>query len=191
MANIIVGLEYLHSNSIIHRDIKPQNLVFGSDGYLHITDLGISRQLRQNNYQDTSGTPGYMSPQVICRKNHSFQADFFALGVIGYELMLGKRPYNGRNRKQIRQVILAKQAGIKLDQLPKNWPAQAADFINRVHIYLSQLLVRTPAHRLGANGIQELKNHVWMKNVNWSKLAMKQITPPYVPLVFSILNAEY
>lgn len=59
---MIVGLEYLHKNKIIHRDMKPENLVFDSDGYLRVTDLGISRVLREDNYQDTSGTPGYMAP---------------------------------------------------------------------------------------------------------------------------------
>lgn len=59
---MIMGLEYLHKNKIIHRDMKPENMVFDSEGYLRITDLGISRQLREDNHQDTSGTPGYMSP---------------------------------------------------------------------------------------------------------------------------------
>ena len=99
IANMIMGLEYLHKNNIIHRDMKPENLVFDSDGYLRITDLGISREIRAENSQDTSGTPGYMSPEVIGRKNHSFAADYFAVGVMGYEFMLGRRPYNGRNRK--------------------------------------------------------------------------------------------
>ena len=64
--------------------MKPENLVFDSEGYLRITDLGISRLLREDNHQDTSGTPGYMAPEVICRKNHSYGVDFFAVGVMGY-----------------------------------------------------------------------------------------------------------
>jgi serine/threonine protein kinase len=62
VANILIGLEYMHKNKIIHRDIKPENLVLDSQGYLRVTDLGISREFRQNNSQDTSGTPGYMAP---------------------------------------------------------------------------------------------------------------------------------
>lgn len=79
--------------------MKPENMVFDSVGYLRITDMGISREMREENHQDTSGTPGYMSPEVICRNNHTYAADYFALGVMGYEFMFGKRPYNGRNRK--------------------------------------------------------------------------------------------
>ncbi len=68
-------------------------------GYVRVTDLGIARVLRPNNSQDTSGTPGYMAPEVLCRQNHTFSVDYFAVGVIAYELMLRKRPYTGRNRK--------------------------------------------------------------------------------------------
>jgi len=58
----------MHKNKIIHRDIKPENLVLDSHGYIRITDMGISREYRQNNANDTSGTPGYMAPEVMCRK---------------------------------------------------------------------------------------------------------------------------
>lgn len=81
---IILGLEYMHANNIIHRDIKPENLVLDEKGYLRITDMGIARIHVPENYQDTSGTPGYMAPEVINRQNHSFCADFFAVGVIAY-----------------------------------------------------------------------------------------------------------
>ena len=78
-------------------------------GYLRITDFGIARVWREENAQDTSGTPGYMAPEVMCRQNHSYAVDYFALGVMAYEFMLGKRPYVGRNRKEIRDMIFAKQ----------------------------------------------------------------------------------
>lgn len=115
VANILISLEYIHSKRIIHRDLKPENFVFDSEGYLRITDFGVSRTVRDDNHQDTSGTPGYMSPEVICHKNHTYMTDYFALGVMAYEFMLGRRPYNGRNRKEIREAILTKQAEVKLD----------------------------------------------------------------------------
>ena len=99
IACVFLGLEYLHSHSIIHRDIKPENLVIDENGYVRITDLGISRQFRPNNASDTSGTPGYMAPEVLCRQNHTYSVDHFALGVIAYELMLRSRPYYGRSRR--------------------------------------------------------------------------------------------
>jgi len=100
-------------NGILHRDIKPENIVLQKDGYLRITDLGIARMWRQNNAKDTSGTPGYMgiifllifiikAPEVMCRQNHGVAVDYYALGVIAYECCLGRRPYLGRSRREIR-----------------------------------------------------------------------------------------
>lgn len=87
---IIAGLEFIHSNSILHRDIKPENLVFEESGYLRITDFGIARKWSPDNSKETSGTPGYMAPEVMCRQNHGMEVDYFALGVILYECMLGR-----------------------------------------------------------------------------------------------------
>jgi serum/glucocorticoid-regulated kinase 2 len=98
VACLVQGLEYIHQHNIIHRDIKPENLVLSESGYLKITDFGIARVFRTNNSQDTSGTPGYMAPEVLNHENHSFHADFFAVGVIAFECMYGRRPYYGRSR---------------------------------------------------------------------------------------------
>lgn len=93
VACMLVGLEYLHLNNILHRDIKPENIVLQNNGYLRITDLGIARYRRKDNANDTSGTPGYMAPEVMCRQNHGFGVDYYAVGVIAYECMMGRRPY--------------------------------------------------------------------------------------------------
>jgi serine/threonine protein kinase len=87
--------------------------VFDEMGYLRVTDLGIARVIKPNNSSDTSGTPGYMAPEVMCRQDHGFPVDFYAVGIIAYELMLGRRPYNGRNRREIRDQILSKQVQAK------------------------------------------------------------------------------
>lgn len=172
-ACIVLGLEYLHSNRIIHRDLKPENLVFDSNGYLHITDFGIARTSDADNSSATSGTPGYMAPEVICSQDHTTVADFFALGVILYESLTTLRPYMGKNRKEVREAILAKQVKLKHEDEPDLSP-QGLDFINK-------LIARRPENRLGFHGIQEVKGHPWLSNWDWEKLYSFAIESPFKP----------
>ena len=174
ISNIILALEYIHSQKIIHRDIKPENLVFELKDYLRVTDFGVAKINEKDNSRETSGTPGYMAPEVMLVQNHSFTSDFFALGVIGYEFMLGIRPYLGRSRKEIKELIMYKQAKLNESDVPYSWSLESADFINK-------LLKRKPNKRLGYNGIKELKNHKWMRDINWTALKRKELVAPFIP----------
>jgi serine/threonine protein kinase len=132
---ILLGLDYIHHNNILHRDIKPENLVLDDKGYLRITDFGIAKYYHKENSSETSGTPGYMSPEVMCGQNHTIAVDYFALGVIAYEFMMGFRPYTGKSRKEIKEKIMAKQVQVKKQEVPGDWSFEAADFINRVKLF--------------------------------------------------------
>ena len=174
VACIFCALEYLHVHNVIHRDIKPENLVLDKKGYLRLTDFGIAKIAMQENAHETSGTPGYMSPEVICRQNHTTAADYFALGVIVYEFMLGRRPYVGGSRRDIRDSILSKQVQLKKSDMPNEWSLEALDFTNK-------LLQRKPQNRLGYGGSQEVKNHSWLKDINWVKILNKTRKSPFIP----------
>jgi protein kinase A len=174
VACIICGLEYIHENGILHRDIKPENLVFDNKGYLKITDFGIARVWSPENSKDTSGTPGYMAPEVMCRQNHGIAVDYFALGVILYEIMMGRRPYLGKDRKEIRDQILSRQAKIKQNNMPVGWSFEAIDFVN-------QLLQRRVSNRLGSEGAKEVKKHPWLSDFNWDSLYIGALTSPFIP----------
>ena len=119
IACITYSLKYIHENNVIHRDIKPENLVLDDKGYLRVTDFGIAKYNTADNSSETSGTPGYMSPEVMNSENHSFTADFFAIGVIGFEFLMGYRPYNGKNRKEIKDKIFSEKVIIKPEQRQK------------------------------------------------------------------------
>ncbi|MCQ2820285.1 MAG: protein kinase [archaeon] len=175
IACMILALEHIHGNNVIHRDIKPENLVLDENGYVRITDFGIAKLNCPDNSSETSGTPGYMSPEVMKGFNHSFPVDFFAIGVIGYEFMNGRRPYVGRNRKEIKEKMLAEQAMIKKEDLIKGWSYESADFINK-------LLLRKPEERLGyKRGVKELKEHPWLKYYPWKELEKKTLPSPFIP----------
>mmetsp|Transcript_23376 Transcript_23376/g.26519 ORF Transcript_23376/g.26519 Transcript_23376/m.26519 type:complete len:392 (-) Transcript_23376:222-1397(-) len=171
---IVMALEYMHVNGILHRDIKPENLVLDSEGYVRITDLGIARIWNPENAKDTSGTPGYMAPEVMCRQNHGVAVDYFALGVLTFEFMTGRRPYLGKSRKEIRDQILAKQVQLRRSDIPDGWSLEAADFINK-------LIQRKPINRLGLNGPSEVKQHPWLRDFPWHKLMDHSMKAPFVP----------
>ena len=174
IACLILGLEYIHSNDIIHRDLKPENLVFNSNGYIRITDFGIAKITKEVSDKDSSGTPGYMAPEVMLGHSYNQCVDYFALGVIAYELMLKRRPYYGKNRKEIKEKILASQIQIKGKDIPKDWSIEAADFINK-------LILRKSKDRLGFHGIQEIKNHPWFKYYNWKNIYLQKEIAPFIP----------
>ena len=172
---ILLSLEYIHENKIIHRDIKPENLILDSKGYVHLTDFGISKIQSNNNSKETSGTPGYMSPEVMCGQNHTIAVDYFALGVMTYEFMKGYRPYIGRNRKEIKEKILMKEINIKYNKDYCNgWSYQSIDFINK-------LLVRKANLRLGFNGTKDVMKHSWFDGFNWDKVYFKEVISEFIP----------
>jgi serine/threonine protein kinase len=117
-----------------------------------------------------------MAPEVMCRQNHGQAADYYALGVIAYECIMGKRPYNGKSRREIREQILAKQIQIKPGKLPKQFSPEAMDFVNRA-------IQRKPRYRIGQKGPQEVKAHPWFNGFDWDGLAKKAIKSPFEPFV--------
>lgn len=173
-ACIVSALEYTHRKNILHRDIKPENLVFDDKGYLHLTDFGIAKYWRAQNAENTSGTPGYMAPEVLCHKNHSFSVDFYALGIIVYECMAGRRPHVGKSRKEILDQVMAKQAVMKETMAIGSWSPEAFDFCNR-------LIQRKRERRLGEQGVAEIKNHPWFAGFDWEGLVNKTLVAPFVP----------
>ena len=175
IACIIHSLSYIHSYNVIHRDIKPENLVLEQKGYLRLTDFGIAKDNMPDNSSETSGTPGYMSPEVMKGANHSFPADFFAIGVIGYEFLMGSRPYNGKNRKEIKEKMFSEKVNIGSEQIKNGLSIEAIDFINK-------LLERKQEKRLGSkNGVKELMTHPWLKYYPWEELKEKSLPPPFIP----------
>ena len=175
IANMVYALQYIHDHNVIHRDIKPENLVLDEKGYVRITDFGIAKENMPDNSSETSGTPGYMAPEVMRAKNHSFPVDFFAIGVIGYEFMLGRRPYYGKNRKEIKEQMLSTPAVIKEENIAHGWSTDSADFINL-------LLKRKEEKRLGyKNGAIELMRHPWLKYYPWTELKNKTLLAPFIP----------
>ena len=107
-----------------------------------------------------------MAPEVLFRQNHSFESDFFAIGVILFELMLHRRPYLGDDRVSYKEQILSEQVVLKKQDVSDSWNLEAAHFINLC-------IRRRPQSRLGINGVVELKSHVWFKDFDWKALSLR------------------
>ncbi len=104
----MIILQYLHFNQVIHRNLTPNNILFDSKGYLRLSDFVYARLFSDDNSQDTSGTPGYTAPEILLRQNHDFTCDYYAIGVIGYQMMLRKKPFEGISREEIVKQTLKK-----------------------------------------------------------------------------------
>jgi serum/glucocorticoid-regulated kinase 2 len=175
ISNLLLSLKYIHNNNVLHRDIKPENLVFDDKGYLHLTDFGISRKIKNNKpILDKSGTPGYISPEVLLNKPQTFCSDFFSVGVLCYELVYNKKPFKGKNKKEITEKILYKDIKLTKKDIPDNYSLIIGDFINK-------LLKRNFRERLGNKGIQNIMNHPWLEGVNWDIIEAKLVANEKIP----------
>ena len=136
--------------------------------------MTLIREIININYLVTSGHPGYMAPEIICRQKHGAESDFFSLGVILYEIMFNKLPYNSNSREEyLNDISSSHNALIKEDELNIGWSRECADFINRC-------IQKTPEYRIGFGGIEELKTHIWIKDFNWEHLKKKELTAPFI-----------
>ena len=188
VSNLILSLNYIHNNNVIHRDIKPENLVFDERGYLHLTDFGISRKIKNGrSILDKSGTPGYISPEVLLNKPQNFCSDFFSVGVICYELLLNKKPFKGKNKKEVAEKILHKNIKLTKKDIPEGYSLMFGDFINK-------LLKRNYIERLGYRSIKDIMNHPWLEKVEWENIEQKNViceNIPFQPAIGDNFDDEY
>ena len=186
ISNIILGLEYCHSNLIIHRDIKPENIILDNNGYTHITDFGIAMQQSKNATQ-VSGTPAYMAPEALFGKAQTIVSDYYSLGVLTFELIFGVKPYNGKNREEIKEKVRNKE--IVLNKRSKNikekLSKESIDFI-------SKLMHNDPNKRLGyLGGINDIKKHPWLININWKELYNFKLKAPFIPSGYNNYEVQF
>lgn len=174
LACTILGLEYLHKNNLIHHDLKPENLLVDEKGYISIVDFGIAKFYRKNNSDDISGSPGYIAPEILYEENHSFEVDYYSLGVISYELLFGERPYKSVRRRDLKLEIMKKDINLTKTDFMLGGSDEMADFINK-------LLIKEKEKRLGHNGFEEIKDHPLFKYFNWKDLYLKKMVSPFKP----------
>ena len=171
-AQVVVMLEYLHSKSIIYRDLKPENLLIGADGYLKLTDFGFAKVVVDRTYT-ICGTPEYIAPEILLNKGHGKPVDWWSLGVLIYELLVGIDPFTAEYPMQIYENIIRCKV-----KFPKNIDSQGRRLVRH-------LLTKDLSKRFGnlKGGVNDIKFHKWFSGINWQKIIMGEAKAPYVPTI--------
>jgi cGMP-dependent protein kinase len=175
-ANVLVMLSAFVDKDVAFRDLKPENLALDSSGFLRIFDFGAARVLIGEETTNTMvGTPEYLTPEQIMSKGHGKGVDYWALGVLLYELLTKKTPFEHANSAMIYQNIMESQDLLKI--------AFAKDFDKEAKDLILKLLVPNPHMRLGMlrNGPSDIWDHPFFSNLSEKKVGLKDLTPPHKP----------
>ncbi|KAJ1350541.1 hypothetical protein KIN20_006346 [Parelaphostrongylus tenuis] len=164
---IICALEYIHSKSIVYRDLKPENLLLSIDGHVKLSDFGLAKLLKAKTYT-VCGTMEYMAPEIIMKKGYGLEVDWWSLGILIFELFTGNPPFYG-DKEQIYSAI----CNVSVD-IPESVP-------DVVRIVIQSLLNRDPSQR--AHNISEQK---WFENIDWEKVKRLTLQPPIIPAEFDM-----
>ncbi|XP_053726673.1 serine/threonine-protein kinase N2-like isoform X1 [Synchiropus splendidus] len=174
-ACVLLGLEFLHENKIIYRDLKLDNLLMDADGFVKITDFGLCKEGMGHGDRTSTfcGTPEFLAPEVLTDDNYTRAVDWWGLGVLIYEMLVGESPFPGEDEEEVFDSIVNDDV-----KYPPSLPADAV-------IILQKLLKRNPLKRLGAGeqDADELKGEKFYQEIDWDALLAKKMTPPYLPSI--------
>lgn len=182
-AEIISALAYLHSQGIIYRDLKLENLLLDKDGHIKITDFGLCKE--DITYGRTTktfcGTPEYLAPEVLEDNDYGRAVDWWGIGVVMYEMMCGRLPFYNRDHDRLFLLILTCEV-----KFPRTLSEEAK------HL-LSGLLIKDPNKRLGGgpDDAKQIMAHPFFGCINWRDLELKKIPPPFKPHVTSDTDTRY
>ncbi|XP_037356566.2 serine/threonine-protein kinase N2 [Talpa occidentalis] len=174
-ACVVLGLQYLHEHKIVYRDLKLDNLLLDTEGFVKIADFGLCKE--GMGYGDRTstfcGTPEFLAPEVLTETSYTRAVDWWGLGVLIYEMLVGESPFPGDDEEEVFDSIVNDEV-----RYPRFLSTEAISIMRR-------LLRRNPERRLGAGekDAEDVKKHPFFRLVDWSALMDKKVKPPFVPTI--------
>lgn len=178
---VLLALRHMHSQGIVYRDLKPENLMIDNKGYLQVIDFGLSKDIGPGGRTFTlCGTPEYMAPEIVLNTGHGNGADYWAVGILLFDLLVGKTPFadpkGGGDSMAVCRLVCEKKP-----LFPDKLRGHARDLIEK-------LLCKDPRDRLGCQrrGIKDILDHPYFSAEDeceweWEELSRRAATPPWVP----------
>ena len=180
---IILAIEYLHKNKMLYRDLKPENVLIDTNGHIKLTDFGLSKiiQKPKEKAYTICGTPQYLAPEVLSDKGYDCTVDWWSLGCVLYELLVGRSPFRILLGDSLNEDFYKKKILI-----PDYVSDEAQDLITK-------LLIINPLKRLGygEDGAYKIKQHPYFKGINWDDAWNLKLKPPFIPNLSNETDLKY
>jgi len=183
-AECALALDHLHQAGIIYRDLKPENIMICQDGHIKLVDFGLAKTgvfEAVKGARSFVGTMEYLSPEMANKSDHGYAVDYWSLGMVLYEMLVGLPPWYSENREKVLYHIQNSEV-----VFPSGVVSSSAKDL------LRKLLEKNPRERLGSKrGIAELCEHTYFSSLDFNKVCTKAIKPPYKPQLQSVTDVSY
>ncbi|KAF1845344.1 kinase-like protein [Cucurbitaria berberidis CBS 394.84] len=173
IAQLGCAVRYIHQQGIVHRDIKPDNVLLDSEGHVHLADFNVASDFTPNKpLTSKSGTLAYLAPEVYEGKGYSCEVDWWSLGVLFYECIYNKRPFEASSHDSLAQKISKGEPTYPVTNPPVSMPCLHA---------ISSLLEKNRKQRIGAIGFETFTDNPFFRPLEFGALERKEIPPVFIP----------